>query len=154
MKLQRIFFITIILCLFSCKKEDKPSVFINEWKSTKKPWPYFAKLDIKSDSTFSFFGGACTSKFHSSGKWKIINDTLILSSNKIDDKYCTEDFNDNCKEIHFVKPGDPIIPKKECEDSQNPNIIFRNEKFYIKNDTLKHKSKDNLCDFKNNFYQL
>lgn len=151
MKQQLIFFILLLLCLVACKKVEKPSVFIREWKSTKKPWPYGAKLEIKNDSTFSFSGGACTESFDSAGKWKIENDTLVLTSNEIAEKFCKRDFNDNCLEIKFVKPGDPIVPKVKCEGSGHEYIIFKNEKFYFKGDTLKHKSKDNVCGFKNDF---
>lgn len=150
MKKFLILLLIFMLSFLSCKKVEKPSCFINEWKSTKKPWPYGAKLKINNDSTFLFFGAARTETFNSRGKWRILNDTLILTSKEVVDKNCAKNFNDNCIEIQFVKRADSTETNVKCEKSEH-FIIFKNEKFYFKNDTLRHKSNKDFCGLKNDF---
>lgn len=143
-----------LLLVFACKKSDD-SRFVGEWTSTKKPIPYSANLVINSNHTFAFNGGACSSLFGADGKWKVDNDTLILISDKIDKQFCIVDFDNNCTTVKFVKRGEENLSKLDCKNKIGKEYVnFKNEMFYFKNDTLKHKSRNAECEIKNDFVKV
>ena len=87
MKISRNIIIILLVTLFSCKKKEEVKInisekFIREWESVKTIIPHKDYLLIKSNQTFEFHGRACTSFYESFGKWKVVNDTLILNSIK------------------------------------------------------------------------
>lgn len=133
-----------ILTLFlSCtNKKDiiaMESKFIHTWESKKAIIPHMDNLTIKPDHTFEFYGGACMSNYNSAGKWKVVNDTLILNS--IPSKECQglSGFGNNLEDP--TKKG--FVRKftfKNCQpdESNGEYINFINDKFYIKSDTLEY----------------
>lgn len=96
-------------------------------------------LKIKPDHTFEFFGGACMDNYNSNGKWKVINDTLILNSVPSKDCQILVGFGNNMEDISkkdYVRK----LTIKDCtpNESDGAYINFINDKFYIKNDTLEY----------------
>jgi hypothetical protein len=144
-----IFLIVVISAFTSCKKTE----YIGEWKSLKRQYPYGALLKINSDNTFTFEGGACTENFSSKGSWKIINDTLILNSTEKENSICGSEFGDNCIEVRFKSRQDSTETVVQDSDNMDycDHIIFKSEKLYLVNDTLKHKRKNNSCSVKDYF---
>lgn len=129
----------VFLTLLSCKKKQViiSNAFEHKWYSLD------GNLTINSNNTFEFNRSACVSHSISKGKWKISNDTLVLNSFEPKGCYYIESF--------ILKPPPPPKDtiandnyniektKKDC----TPNIgyvIFRNEKFYIKDSLLISKS--------------
>ena len=150
MKKIRNIILFLIITFFSCKKKEEVKMninekFIREWESVKTIIPHKDYLLIKSDQTFEFHGGACTSFYESFGKWKVVNDTLILNSNKSKKCQYVNGFGDN-----FEAPKkDEIFETKTTINNCNPEnencyVNFINDKFYIKNDTLKYVTKIKL----------
>ena len=140
-------------------KIDKTQKFINNWKATKKPTPFQGTLKIRSNKTFEYIAGACTSKSFSEGNWEIENDTIILNSLKPKKCYYLWDFEFNCEKL--PKKGETFIIKKSIKNC-NPNseedyVIFENAKFYIKdtilifNPKMKNNCPTEFGEYNNNF---
>jgi hypothetical protein len=148
--MKKFIFLLVVFFLFtSCKR----TVYIGEWKSLKREYPYDVSLKINDDKTFTFNGSSCGKKFSSKGNWEIINDTLTLTSHKSENSICGSEFGNNCIKVKFKNKTDStetIIQDSGYMDYCD-NIIFKSEKLYIENDTLKHKRKENKCPVKDNF---
>ncbi|MGO4822030.1 MULTISPECIES: hypothetical protein [unclassified Flavobacterium] len=129
----------VILTLLSCEKKYviNSNAFEYKWYSLD------GNLTINSNNTFEFNRFTCISQSISKGKWKITNDTIVLNSFEPKGCYYIESF--------ILEPPPPLKDTitnhnfnhkktiKEC----TPNIgyvVFRNEKFYIKDSTLISKS--------------
>ncbi len=117
---------------FACKKESlkpkSPNKFERQWFSVNG----YLKLD--STKNFEFERYSCMSHTISKGTWNVVNDTLILNSFEPKGCYFIEDFK-----IEPPKDTINIIPNPITQKDCEPNtgyVIFKNEKFYIKNDTL------------------
>jgi len=158
MKISRNTLILLLITFFSCKKREELKIntnekFIQEWESVKTIIPHKDYLLIKSNQTFEFHGGACTSFYESFGKWKVVNDTLILNSNKSKKCQYVNGFGDNFevpKEDEIFEPKTTITNcKPKNEDSY---VNFINDKFFIKNDSLIYVTKKKLpFNITNNF---
>lgn len=147
-----LFLFFAFLLFFSCKNEvpvKKPkSGFIKKWFDTELIVPFSATLEIKENQTFQYHGGACTSKFNSNGTWIINKDTIILNSNLSEKCLTIIEFGPMC--------FDNLSQKKLAKTIKNciPNTeefyeLFKNEKFYIRNDSLVHKNekRENCSEF-------
>jgi hypothetical protein len=136
----RIFSFLLLICLISCKKAEVPvNKFVGTWYDTEYVVPNLSILKIKADSTFSYTSGACTWQGFSRGKWKMIGDSIELTSIKSDTCYRMFPLL-NC--APFEKRTKDLVTIPNC----NPNVkedflIFSKEKFYIKNDSLILKIK-------------
>ncbi len=141
----------LLVNFISCKKEEakviKKSEFVKTWFDTVRMTPYMSKLKINENKTFNYDGGACTSSFHSKGTWRIEKDTLILNSYQINKCYWKENFGLLCftrEEIDSMRKDNKTI--KDCEPTREESyVIFQNERFYLKNDTLIHTKKNKNC---------
>lgn len=134
--MKQIFYFLLLLSLVSCKEsETVPNKFIGKWFDTEYIVPMKASIEIKSDSTFSYSSSSCQWKSLSKGSWKISKDTIELTSSKIDTCYRAFPF------MHCLKFGQEVqtvMRIKGCEPEYNDTnfAIFKNEKFYLKNDSL------------------
>jgi hypothetical protein len=141
-------FLFVVLNLFSgCKKElpkktENPK-FVRTWYDTVQGMPYRAKLIIKTNKTFEFSSHSCQSGAESKGKWTIEKDTIILNSIKPKNCLFQHPFGIICNFDEIVKNNKTI---KDCEPSgrESDYVIFEDEKFYIKNDTLIHENKKDV----------
>ncbi len=142
---------TILFVVFiSCKKDEqkviKKSEFVKTWFDTVRGMPFMSKLKINENRTFDYYGGACTSRFHSEGTWRIEKDTLILNSYKTNKCYWKENFGLICtkEEIDSMREDNKTI--KDCKPTgEERYVIFHNERFYLRNDTLIHTKKNKNC---------
>ena len=135
-----------ILCFFnSCKKEekkvvaDKDAKFIREWQSKKIVIPHTSYIKIKPDHTFEFKDAGCQWRCNSFGKWKVINDTLILNS--IPSKECQGlgGFGNNMEDPSKKEYERKVtVPGCKPDERNGVYVNFQNDKFYIKNDTLEY----------------
>jgi hypothetical protein len=126
------------------------SPFIDEWVSVARVIPYSATVLIKKDHTFSYNFGACQSFGFSNGDWQMENGTLVLTSSAYDSCYYTREFGVNCISISdsnetMYKPQQTTI--EGClPEGIDEYIIFANDQFILRNDTLIHVSlKDTPC---------
>jgi hypothetical protein len=152
MKISQILLPLILSVLsISCKNESE-DIFIREWQSKKIIIPHKAYLKINSDHTFEYRDAGCQWRCNSFGKWKVMNDTLILNS--IPSKECqfTNGFGNNFRAP--IKGEDFKLETtiKDCKpDERNGEYVkFINDKFYIKNDTLEYVTNIKL-PFNNRF---
>lgn len=137
----RIFSFLLFICLFSCKKPEKPvNKFVGTWYDTEYVIPNLSVFKINIDSTFSYTSGACTWQGFSKGKWKMVGDSITLNSSNSDTCYALLPFID-C--VRFEKPGkENAITFPNCKVKGKADfLIFSHEKFYIKNDSLIFKIK-------------
>ena len=151
MKKISLWFLTVcsIFVINCCKKEKEiePNVenkFTNIWYSLN------SNLIITENNKFEYIRFDCVSKSTSNGKWEIKNDTIILNSFESNGCYFYEKF-----EIEPPKPNEKFEnyenkkSKKDCVPNQG-FVIFKNEKFYLKNSNLVFKSKSKNSYFKKN----
>lgn len=143
-----LFILFVILSLFSgCKKELPKEIenpkFVRTWYDTVQGMPFRAKLNINTDETFEYSSRACQSSSKSSGMWMIANDTITLKSIKPKDCLFQNRFG-----VYCIKFGDKSYFEnnktiKGCEPNgrESDYVIFENEKFIIRNDTLIHTNQ-------------
>ncbi|MBB4804652.1 hypothetical protein HNP37_004749 [Flavobacterium nitrogenifigens] len=140
----KISILVLFLSLISCQKKEIPvNKFVGTWYDTEYVVPSLTIIKIKKDSTFSCTSGACTWRGFSRGKWRIVGDSIELSSIKSDTCYRTLPFVD-CNP--FEKRKDSLtIPN--CNSNESADfLIFDRERFYIKNDSLVYKlRRDSKC---------
>ncbi len=149
---QKLYILTLIFFLSSCisknnidkSTEKQIDKYFGVWHSTDRHYEYSADLKIDSMNNFIYEGGACASSFLSKGSWKLNEDTIILNSFQPKECYYVIDFGIK----YIVAP--PIIGDttkhelrtsiKGCEPDlvYIAYILFNNERFIIKNDTLIH----------------
>ena len=151
MKKQILYFLTLTLIQSSCisknntdkSTQEQIDKYLGVWHSTDRHYEYSADLKIDSMNNFIYDGGACTWSFLSKGSWKLNGDTIVLNSFEPTECYYVEDFGIKI----IVEPpiiGDTTIHEmrtsiRGCEPQLSSTyIMFNNEKFIIKNDTLIH----------------
>jgi len=137
----RIFTFLFLIFLISCKKPEKPvNKFIGIWYDTEYIIPGKSSIKINKDSTFNYSSAGCDWRVFSKGNWKIIGDSIELSSVKIDTCYFAFSFLD-C--AFFDRRGKkPLVTIPNCEaDGRKDFCIFSNETFYLRNDSLVYKIK-------------
>ena len=139
-----IFLIIISSCNKSAPKKEENPKFVRTWFDTVQGMPLKQKLIIKENKTFEFSSRACQDGSKSNGTWKIEKDTIILNSVKpkgclFQHKFgfCIIIGNNSYLENNKTIEG--------CEPSGRDSSyeIFENEKFFMRNDTLIHKTKKN-----------
>ena len=140
----------LFIVFISCKKDKMKAIekseFVKTWFDTIRMVPFESKLIINDNKTFEYKGGACSSSFESKGSWKIEKDTLILNSSKTNKCYWKQPFGLMCSEKDFEKIQEDNKTIKDCNPAgENAYVIFDNEKFYIRNDTLIHTEKNKYC---------
>lgn len=114
------------------RKGPAPPYFLGEWESTHTGIPYSAHLTLLIDNSFTFWAGACAWHGSSSGRWRFDNGHLFLNSDK-NDRYC---------ETRFGQPGsEDTTLKRSCGNLYGDFVVFKNEEFYLKNDSLFHVSQ-------------
>jgi len=143
-----LFLIFILLILFSsCKKKLPKKIenlkFVRTWYDTVQGMPYGAKLIIKQNKTFEYSSHSCQSGSKSNGIWKIEKDTIFLNSIKPKNCLFQHPFGIICNFDELDKNNKTI---KNCEPSEREADyeIFKDEKFYIRNDTLIHVNKKDV----------
>ena len=146
------FLLLIFIIAFSSCKKDNPKIeenskFVKVWFDTVRSSPFMAKLIMNKNKTFEYRGGACTSSFEAKGIWRIENDTIILNSIKPKECKWKRDFGLFCLTFEEMRAGNIEQDNKTikgCEPKSDDSYeIFKNEKFYIQNDTLIHKNDEN-----------
>ena len=139
----RILSFLILLCLVSCKKAETPvNKFVGFWYDTEYIVPGKSSIRINADSTFDYRGAGCDWTVFSKGKWRIIGDSIELSSIKIDTCYIISPFVDCTFFDRKGKASLPLLTMPNCEPDQGKSFcLFTKEIFYIKNDSLFYKIK-------------
>lgn len=127
--------LAILIFSISCKKtENTPKNFAGTWYDTGYEAENKTILNILPDKTFLYNGGSSSWTGFSNGTWKMIGDTIELSSAKMEDCYNVFPFSDcssadkNSKVLTTI-PG--CVP-----DMDMSFVTIDKEKFYIKNDSL------------------
>jgi len=133
--------------------------FLGEWYSVERIIPFGAVLTIDTDYSFIYEGGACLSSFGSKGNWTLNNDTLILNSIEPEECYYISDFGGNCILITIddTTSFKREISIKDCvpDNIDYDYIIFKNEKFIIKDSVLTYITQpDTICNIKNDFIRI
>jgi hypothetical protein len=137
----RVYSFFIFICLISCKKsEGLPNKFVGTWYDSEYIIPGKSSIKINKDSSFSYKSRGCQWGSVSNGKWKIIGDSIELNSTSSDTCY---------KMFPFVycfpfgeKDTKDLLTIPNCIPNENAFFaIFKNEKFYLKNDSLVYKLK-------------
>lgn len=152
MKKQILYILSTIFILTSCisknsvdkSSEEQFDKYLGVWHNTFRHYEYSADLKIDSMNNFIYEGGACASSFLSKGSWKLNGDTIVLNSFQPKECYYVLDFGIK----YIVEPpiiGDTTIHElrtsiKGCEPDLYyiTYILFNDERFIIKNDTLIH----------------
>ena len=133
-------FLFVIFAFQSCKKKADER-FVRTWHDTENIIPGRSTLNINSNFTFSYNAIGCQWRNISKGKWNVIGDTLELNSLVSDTCYNMSPFAD------YVKFGDNIERQttiKNCTaETETGFTIFKNEKFYLKNDSLVYIQRKN-----------
>jgi hypothetical protein len=124
---------SFLIGMVACKKEKLvlPNKFERKWFSID------GHLKIDSTNKFEYVYNNSVSQSVSNGTWKVVNDTLVLNSFAPKGCYFIENFN-----IEPPKDTSQIISNPITEKGCEPNIgyvIFKNEKFYIKDTLLMSK---------------
>lgn len=122
--------------------------YIGKWFSVERLIPYSAVLKVDPDHSFTFEGGACLSSFDSKGSWILHEDTLILTGLEPTECCLISNFGIDCNRIDLsdpdsVKIKSPEISMEDCvpDDRTYSYIVFKQEKFLIRDDTLTHIPK-------------
>ena len=139
----RILIFLSIISLISCRKSETPvSKFVGSWHDTEYIVPGKSSIIIKKDSSFYYRSAGCDWRVKSKGNWKIIGDSIELSSTTSDTCYRMFPFVE-C--IPFEKyKGKDLLTIPNCNPKSNGSFaIFNKEIFYIKNDSLIYKLKAN-----------
>ncbi|MHC0443037.1 hypothetical protein [Flavobacterium sp. 3-210] len=133
----------LFMCLISCKKtENPPNKFLGTWYDTEYIVPGKSSIKINADSTFNYRGAGCDWTVFSNGKWQMIEDSIELSSIKIDTCYVITPFVDCTFFDRKGKAPLPLLTMPNCEPDQGKSFcLFTKEIFYIKNDSLFYKIK-------------
>ncbi|PBJ10070.1 hypothetical protein [Flavobacterium sp. ACN6] len=139
----RISILILFIGLFSCQKKEIPkNKFVGTWYDTEYIVPGKSSIKINADSTFDYRGAGCDWTVFSKGKWKIIGDSIELSSTKIDTCYVISPFVDCTFFDRKGKAPLPLLTMQNCEPDQGKSFcLFTKEIFYIKNDSLFYKIK-------------
>lgn len=132
--------LAILIFSISLKKtESSPKNFAGTWFDTGYEPENKTTLKILPDNTFLYNGGSSSSTGFSNGTWKMIQDTIELSTVKMEDCYTVFPFSD-CSSTDKKSKGLTTIPG--CvPDMDMSYVTFDKEKFYIKNDSLIYKNK-------------
>lgn len=143
MKIIVTFLIITVLFLGCGKKIKNEEEYYGIWTSTPKLFPYKAILTIKPDHTYFFDFGACKKRGFSKGHWQLSNDTIFLNSFQMDSCYFISEFGVICYNINDTAH----LGKKtrlNCEPIMHKDyVIFAQDKFYIRNDSLFHVAEVN-----------
>ncbi|MBC5861953.1 hypothetical protein [Flavobacterium turcicum] len=123
------YLLMIIVFISSCCRSND---FENQWFSLN------SKLKINDNNTFEFERFSSISSSISKGNWVVVNDTLILNSFQNNLCYFYENFklepSKNNNNYKILKSN------KDCQPNQG-YVIFNNEKFYLKDSILIHKTE-------------
>ncbi|TPG33878.1 hypothetical protein [Flavobacterium pectinovorum] len=134
--------LVVLIFSISCKKtESTPKNFVGTWYDTGFKAENKTTLKILDNNTFLYNGGSSDWTGFSNGSWKIIGDTIELSSTKMEDCYNVSPFSD-CNSSDGKNKVTTTIPG--CTpDIDVSFVVLNKEKFYMRNDSLIHKSKVN-----------
>lgn len=137
------FYFLLFICLISCKKvEILPNKFIGTWYDTEYIVPGKSSIKVNADSSFYYVSAGCDWRVFSKGKWRMVGDTIELSSTKIDTCYVVFPFVD-CTFFERHNKS-PMLTIPNCEPDQTKSFcLFKKEKFYFKNDSLVYRLKIN-----------
>ncbi|RZJ55708.1 MAG: hypothetical protein EOO44_02240 [Flavobacterium sp.] len=141
----KFYIILLFFVLISCTK--KPVVvnkFVGNWYDTEYRVPGRSVLKIKKDSSFSYKGAGCDWRIFSKGKWKMIGDSIQLTSINSDTCYRVMPFI-FCKP--FTEYDRNLVTIPNCDPNEDTGFVsFSKEIFYIKNDSLIYKlKKESQC---------
>jgi len=141
----------LISCRHTNNSEDKPieeeqeerNDYLGVWHSVKRDYPFGADLTIDSNYRFLYKGGACVGRFRSEGIWILRGDTLVLNSIKPEECHYISEFGINCI---VVSSPDERLERETSEKGCVPEthyeyIVFKNERFIIKDSVLTHFPK-------------
>ena len=138
MKLKLCIFLLTIIALQSCK-EKADEKFTKTWYDTEYIIPGRTTLKINPDFTFNYSATGCMWRCLSKGKWNLNKDTLEFNSTTSDTCYNMFPFAD-CPKFGENKKFITTIANCTAE-TETVFIIFKNEKFYLKNDSLVYIQK-------------
>lgn len=130
----------VLIFSISCKKtESTPKNFVGTWYDTGFKAGNKTTLKILDNNTFLYNGGSSDWTGFSNGSWKMIGDTIELSSAKMEECYNVSpfsdcDFSNEKNKVLTTIPG--CVP-----DMDMSYVIIDKEQFYIKNDSLIYKRK-------------
>ncbi|KAF2327192.1 hypothetical protein [Flavobacterium daemonense] len=140
----RISILLLFFGLISCQKKEIPeNKFVRTWYDTEYIIPGKSSIKINADSTFYYKSRGCDWGVFSKGKWRVIGDSIELSSTKIDTCYVISPFADCTFFDRKNKAPLPLLTMPNCEepDQGKSFCLFTKEVFYIKNDSLIYKLK-------------
>lgn len=139
----RISTILVLVSLISCKKsESSLNKFGGTWYDTEYIIPNRSTLKINTDGTFKYASAGCDWRVISKGNWKRFGDTIELNSTSSDTCYRMFPFVECISYGEYDRKDILTIPN--CEPTNNKSFaIFTKEKFYLKNDSLVYKLKQN-----------
>ncbi len=142
MKLYFYVFFVLIFAFQACEKKVD-NRFANTWYDTEYRILGSSTLQIKKDFTFNYKAAGCTWSSISKGNWKVLGDTIELNSTNVDTCYTILPFVICPKSGKYNnKTNLTTIPNCTAE-SKTVYIEFKNEKFYLRNDSLIYKLKEN-----------
>ncbi|MBL7980834.1 MAG: hypothetical protein JNL52_03395 [Flavobacteriales bacterium] len=131
--------------------EHASHVTEGEWVSLDRPYPYEARLHI-TDSSFDFSYGACMMQGDASGTVRFNGDTAILTSDLPKSCRWMVPFDvdgkqlplgpDSLPQIH----GSPSIPGCDADPLAGEAVIFEEELFIVRAETLDHVSRYDKVD--------
>ena len=158
-KISLMFVILFFILMFKCNSNIKKgttakTIFCNieRWESIESDLIYKSTLLLKPDNSFTFFFEACISKGFSKGTWIKDGNNIILNSSIINSCYYISNFGEewfNIYDTNGIKRKttiDRCIPISNIE-----YVVFNNDSFYKKNDTLFYRNKKNVPYTVNNF---
>jgi hypothetical protein len=142
MKLKFCIFVILIFAFQACEKKAD-NRFTKTWYDTEYRTPGRTTMQVNKDSTFNYRAAGCMWRSISKGNWKVFGDTIELNSTSIDTCYNMFPFADCPKYgTYYEKKILSTIPNCIAE-SETDYIIFKKEKFYLKNDSLIYVRKAN-----------
>lgn len=149
MRIHILYYLIATILLYSCKSndnnEDSKKInledYLGVWHSVRQ-LEYGAELEIDFMNGFVFDGGACTSSFLSKGSWTLKDDTIVLNSFQPKEFYYLQYFGDDCIAPPLIGDTSKYVERTSVKGC-NPEyhriyIMFYNERFILRNDTLIH----------------
>ena len=149
----------LIFAFNSCKKKEIDSIIqdkiIGNWKIKNNEYDK-EYLEINSDNTFYYKGVGHLNESFAKGRWKVVNDSLVLNS--ITPKEClyVVNFGTYCEHANIVIEEKINTTFDDCEPQTISKLYkaFNDTRFILKKDTMFYVEVNKNCSNKLNKIKL
>ena len=131
--------------------------FMDEWISVEKPIPHGSRIRVYRSGRFDYDVGACLFYGRGSGQWRLKMDTLFLMSDSAHGCFEFIDFDGGISlrltqewMERWRQRADLWSVNVDCDPSEPDwtTVIFNDDRFIIRDDTLRHLSRRVIRDIR------